>query len=167
MADWTLILTTLGTASITGLFGYRVAQRNGDVALRGIEAENDRLREQHREDHLRNRQGTYHNLITADQNLQNALGHGSDNPTVALDQFRHLGNGAVLFGSDAVKDAVPALLAQYVLAVREAQELAGDKPPSPADIRTAFEEHRGGIHAASNAMIQAMREDVGPKDEAG
>ena len=90
---------------------------------------------QHREDHLRNRQGTYHNLITADQNLQNALGHGIGDPNAALDEFRHLGNGAVLFGSAAVKDAVRFLLAQYVVVVREAQEIAGDKPMSPADIR--------------------------------
>jgi hypothetical protein len=155
----------LGIRRSTDVTRYQVSEETAR-AYALSEAENERLRAQHREDHLRNRQGTHHNLITADQNLQNALGHGIGNPNEALDQFRHLGNGAVLFGSDAVKDAVPALLVQYVLVVREAQDLAGDKPPSPADIRTAFEEHRERVHAASNAMIEAMRDDVGPKSEA-
>jgi hypothetical protein len=60
-----------------------------------------------------------------------------------------------------------ALLVQYVGVVREAQEIAGDKPLSPADFGSAFANRWPQIHPASTAMIEAMRQDVGPKDEAG
>jgi hypothetical protein len=182
VTDWTVILTAVGTAvvtgGLTGGLGYFGIRRSTDVTRYQVEeesarayalsqAENERLRAQHREDHLRNRQGTYHNLITADQDLQFALGQGIGDPNVAVDQFRHLGNGAVLFGSAAVKDAVTALLAQYLGVVRDAQEIAGDEPLSPAHIRTAFANRWPQSHPASTAMIEAMREDVGPKDDAG
>jgi hypothetical protein len=178
VTDWTIILTAVGTAFVTAGLGYLGIRRSTDVTRYQVseetarayalsEAENERLRAQHGEDHLRNRQGTYHSLITADQNVANALGHGIGDPNAAIDEFRYLGNGAVLFGSAAVKDAVAALLAQYLGVVREAQEIAGDEPLSPADIRTAFANRWPQVHPASTAMIEAMREDVGPKDEAG
>jgi hypothetical protein len=85
VTDWTIILTAVGTAFATGGLGYLGIRRSTDVTRYQVseetarahalsEAENERLRAQHREDHLRNRQGTYHNLLTAEQNLAYALG---------------------------------------------------------------------------------------------
>jgi hypothetical protein len=75
VADWTVILTAVGAAAVTGGFGG--IRRSTDVTKKQIaeetsrakdqiEAENERLRAQHQEDHLRNRQTTYHALLTAE-----------------------------------------------------------------------------------------------------
>jgi hypothetical protein len=173
VADWTVILTGVGVAGVTGFLGYLGIHRSTDVtktqiaeettrAREQIEAENERLRAQHREDHLRNRQGTYHALLTADQELASAFGLGIGEAQKAFAKFSHLGNGAALFGTDVVKDAITAVLAQYVEAFREAKKRAGDRPVTPADIKTVFEERLKGIQAARTALLDAMREDVGP-----
>jgi hypothetical protein len=57
VADWTVILTSVGAAGVTGVFGYLGVRRSTDVTKTQTEAENERLRTQHQEDHLRNRQG--------------------------------------------------------------------------------------------------------------
>ena len=61
-----------------------------------------------------------------------------------------------------VKDALTAVLAQYVGVVREATKRAGEKQVTPEDISVVFEEHAEAINAARTALIEAMREDVGP-----
>ena len=173
VADWTVILTSGVVAGVTGGLGYLGIRRSTDVtkaqiaeetarASEQIAAENERLRAQHREDHLRNRQGTYHALLTADQELASAFGQGIGEAQEAFAKFGHLGNGAVLFGTDAVKDAITAVLGQYVEVFREAKKRAGEKPVTPADIRTVFEERSQRIGAVRTALIEAMREDVGP-----
>jgi len=73
VADWTTIVTAIGASTVAGVTGYASARYSGKVAMRQIEAENERLREQHREDHLRNRQGTYHEFIQADLAMSIAL----------------------------------------------------------------------------------------------
>jgi hypothetical protein len=93
MADWTVILTAVGATGITAGLGYLGIRRTTDVtkkqiaeetarAREQIEGENERLRTQHREDHLRNRQATYHALLTADSELADALGHGEGDALV-------------------------------------------------------------------------------------
>src|SRR5919197_1517169 len=63
MADWTTILTTVGAAVVAGDSGYWTARSQGRTEIAKVQAENDRLRMQHREEHLRNRQATYHKLL--------------------------------------------------------------------------------------------------------
>jgi hypothetical protein len=173
VTDWTVILTGVGTASVTGWFGYLAIRRSTDVTKKQIEeetarareqteAENERLRTQHREDHLRNRQATYHALLAADQELVGALGQDMGDAPAAFATFRHLGNGAVLFGIESVKDTITAVLAQYVYVFREARERAGDRPATPADVRAVFDERIGQVNAARTALVEAMRDDVGP-----
>jgi hypothetical protein len=173
VADWTIILTSAGVAAITGGFGYLGIRRSTDVtkkqiaeetarAREQIEAENERLRAQHREDHLRNRQATYHLLLDANQELASALGQGIGEAQEAFAKFSHLGYGAQLFAPDPVKNAVTQVLAGYVYIFREAKKRAGDNPVTPAGIRAVFEEHKDRINAAQSALIEAMREDVGP-----
>ncbi len=184
MTDWTVILTAVGAAVVTGGFGWLGIRRSTDVTkeqiaeettrareqtgaenerLRAqIEAENERLRAQHREDHLRNRQTTYHLLLDADQALANAIGQGIGDAQEAFERFSHLGNGAVLFSADPVKNAVVEVLAGYVYIFREAKKRGGDKGITQADIRTVFEEHAERLGAARTALLEAMRQDVGP-----
>ncbi len=76
MTDWTLITTTLGASAISAMSAYLIAKRGAEATARQVEAETtrargqteaetERLRAQHREDHLRNRQGTYHRFVVA------------------------------------------------------------------------------------------------------
>jgi hypothetical protein len=53
-------------------------------------------------------------------------------------------------------------VAEYLHVTREAKQRAGDKPMSPDDIRTVFEERLERIQAARTELLEAMREDVGP-----
>jgi hypothetical protein len=69
VADWTTILTTFGAAGIAAAGGWYGARKTAEVSLKQADAENERLREQHREDHLRNRLGTYHDFVAADREL--------------------------------------------------------------------------------------------------
>jgi hypothetical protein len=168
VADWTVILTAVGAAGVSGAFGYLGIRRSTDVTKKQIteetarmreqiEAENEKLRAQHREDHLRNRQGTYHLLLNADAELASALGQGIGQAQTAFSKFSDLGNGAVLFGTESVKDAVTAVLAQYVYAFREAQDIAGDKPVSRADLRAGFAEHAERIRSSGCAETSSPR----------
>jgi hypothetical protein len=174
VADWTVILTAAGTAGVTGGLGYLGIRRSTDVTEKQIAeetaraheqatAEDARLRAQHQEDHLRNRQATYHDLLTADDQLSSALGQGIGDIHAAYAKFSHLGNAAQLFGTDAVKEATTAVLARYVEVFRAATKRADGQPVTPALIRAIFAEHGERIHAARSALLEAMREDVGPQ----
>jgi hypothetical protein len=81
VTDWTTVATTLGAAGIAGLGGlaggWYGARKTAEVSIKQVEADNERLREQHREDHLRNRQGTYHNLLNALAAFRSLLYQGS------------------------------------------------------------------------------------------
>jgi len=121
VADWTIVLTTVGAAGVTGGLGYLGIRKSTELTKKQmteettrageqIEAENERLRIQHREDHLRNREATYHALLTADSQLAGAMGHGIGDAQEAFSKFEHLGNGAAIFGTDAVKDAITAVI---------------------------------------------------------
>jgi hypothetical protein len=173
VADWTVILTAAVTTGLTGGFGFLGIRRSTDVTKKQmaeetarahaqIEAEDERLRAQQREDHLRNRQATYHLLLDADQELASALGQGFGDAQAAFEKFSHLGNGVQLFGAGDVKTAVTEVLAGYVYIFREAKKRAGDKAVTPADFRAVFEERADRVNAARQALLEAMREDVGP-----
>jgi hypothetical protein len=162
VTDWTLIVTTLGTASITGGLGYLVAKRNGDVALRGIEAENDRLREQHREDHFRNRQGTYHNFLNVDRALRYRLAlsgkHRSAEEIVTLfTKLDETYNGVILFGSPRVIETIEPVLEYYRGIPKRAEEL-GDTADA---LSKAIEQTSEALDRARNDLLKAMRDDVG------
>jgi hypothetical protein len=83
----------------------------------------------------------------------------------AFDAFSYLGDGVQLFGTDAVTEAISEVLAGYVYITREAENRAGDQPMGPADMRAAFEEQAERIGVARTALMEAMREDVGPGGE--
>jgi hypothetical protein len=91
------------------------------------------------------------------------LGQGIGDANEALEKFRHLGNGAVLFGTKQVADAVTAVVGEYVDVFREARKRSVDKPITPADVRKVFDERIKRIHEAPAALLEAMRADVEPK----
>jgi hypothetical protein len=162
VTDWTLIATTLGTASITGLLGYLVAKRNGEVTLRGVEAENERLREQHREDHFRHRQGSYHDFLNVERALRfrfatSGKGRTAEEFIPLFGKLDDTYNGVILFGSPAVIEASEVLLDCYQEVAGTANELGDVADALPR----AMAQMNQPLEDARRDLVRAMRDDVG------
>jgi hypothetical protein len=181
MADWTLILTTVGAAGVTGGFGYlaakqgarasmRQAEQQHQTALAQVEAENERLREQHREDHLRNRQGTYHSFMTADRRLFSLLDRMSEmlgrdsllaDVMEKYDEWHHLAMGVELFGSNEARDAIKSLMQAYGDAIESAHRRAAETGEDEDALLAAYlGENATTLDNARMVLIAAMRADV-------
>lgn len=103
-------------ASVGALTTYKVSLRNSEttietakaqheVELARIEAENERLREQHNEEERRNRQSTYHQLIDSLFELFQIMGYAASDQEVekACNRYRYLHAGVVLFAPASVR----------------------------------------------------------------
>lgn len=111
------------------------------AGLASSREETERLREQHREDERRNRQGTYHQLIAlvnemvwADQSTINPL----------LDRWFFLSAGISLFAAPAVVEKT-RLLSNVLADGSEEQN----------------EKWRERVLGAGREVVAAMREDIG------
>ena len=141
-------------------------------------AENDRLKLQHREDHLRNRQSTYHEFLDEAstfermrETVEAVFGddqHDEDREAARSEssrRFKHLLNGVRLFGTERVRRAADSLQQLHDAIEREWWGLAADareagRPEPPG---FAFPQHR--LHdwnATLGELIDAMRADVAP-----
>src|SRR4051812_32650509 len=109
---WAAIIA-VGGSGTTGMIAYRAtlaqtgatiatARSQAEVELAKVRAELDRLREQHREDERRNRQGTYHRLLAVLDRFD-TMGtgfHPSDEQfEQVLAEFNHLTGAVRLFGA--------------------------------------------------------------------
>ena len=140
--------------------------------------ENERLRIQHREDHLRNRQTTYHEFLDASatwersrRTTQLMFGEApgdveEENLRTEDQRFRHLLNAVVLFGTDPVKTAATEfdhvhneILTEWWGRLNERRR--SGQPPEPVGF--AFPMHRTEEwDQAREKLIEAMRSDVAP-----
>src|SRR3982751_1519721 len=115
MTDWTTILTTIGASAVTGVVAWYGTRTSAEVANRQTHAEIERLREQHAEDHRRNRQTTYHRFLATDAHLRmftNRLdkldGDEVNEFGAVLVAWRDHISGVRLFGTETVATAVDA-----------------------------------------------------------
>ncbi len=179
MTDWTLITTTLGASAIAATSAYLIAKRGAEATARQveagttrareqIEAENERLRAQHREDHLRNRQGTYHRFVAGEyrymetfRNLAAGLTATSD-PADWYYEFVTLALGVELFGTEKVRKAGSVVLAASSKATTEMNVATSEGVPPIDAAKAAYEANAKVINAARAALIQEMRGDVAP-----
>jgi hypothetical protein len=166
VTDWTIVLTTLGSAGIAASAGWYAARKTAEVSLRQADAENERLREQHREDHLRNRQGTYHEFLSADRNMGRTLGEDIRPEQVEeiealYARWSHLSVGLQLFGSEDVTRAGRALVDEYASVGRA---LEGNDPDAAEDAAAAYRAAQARINDARDVLLIAMRNDVGPRE---
>lgn len=77
--DWTVVAAaavTGATAVVVGLIGLFSTRVSASVGQRQIDAEAERLREQHREIHFERRQDLYLKLVNADRRLVARLNAG-------------------------------------------------------------------------------------------
>jgi hypothetical protein len=122
VSDWTIVATTLGASAITGAVGYFSAKWQGKVGLEQANQETRRLRLQHQEDHLRNRQNTYHEFLDEAATWERTKAttdaiFGVEVQTPEQEEtwqernrrFRHLLNGVYLFGTEPVRRAAKDL----------------------------------------------------------
>jgi hypothetical protein len=179
VTDWTLITTTLGASAISASSAYLIAKRGAESTARQVEAEttrvreqiegeNERLRAQHREDHLRNRQGTYHRFVAGEyrymetfRNLAAGLPVMSD-PADWYYEFITLALGVELFGTENVRDAGSVLLAAWSKATIEMNLATSEGVAQAEAARAAYESNAEAINAARAALIREMRGDVAP-----
>ena len=181
MVDWTVVITTLGAAGLTGGFAYAAARWQGRVALESVRAENERLRIQHREEHLRNRQTTYHRFLDATATFDRMrlmtnsvydLGETSEEAKKHLDDlnatFRNLLNGVVLFGAEPVRRAAQRLdrlhdeiTAEWWANIKAVFDAGAER--ERLTLGRAFRGHRlPEWDEAHNELVDAMRADVAP-----
>lgn len=145
--DW----TTVATAAVTGLVGFGGAWLQGRTSIRQAHEETDRLRLQHREEHLRNRQGTYHEFLRTVRNLDAILvgEMPRDDETLGkcLESYRYCRAGIDLFGTPAVR--------------RATNEFAALMPTSDLEaMPRAYGQKRWKIRDARDKIVEAMRADV-------
>jgi hypothetical protein len=177
MTDWTIIATTLGAAAVTGAVGYGSARWQGKVGMAQAHEETERLRVQHREDHLRNRQTTYHlfldEVVTLDRmrSMTHAVfGEGvtAEAWAEALEALRmkffHLLNGVRLFGTSEVRAAADRLNELFNTIMAEWWTALADAPEADRRLpgRVFPRERLTDWDAALDALIDAMRADVAP-----
>jgi len=161
MADWTTITTAIGTSSVTGVVAWYGTRKAAESTNRQTEAELERLRTQHHEDERRNRQGTYHDFLTADERLwillqiEDAGDAEMEELTKLFPRWRHLANGVRLFGAPAVAGKMKGLMDTLEALVHEMGATDRDRV---AIFRAAGPD----VRAQRAGLLEAMREDVGP-----
>jgi hypothetical protein len=177
MTDWTIVVTTLGASGITGFLGYASARFQAHAVISQVVAENDRLKLQHREDHLRNRQSTYHEFLdeaaTFERMTQQAQAVFGREPAdidegARLERnrrFRHLLNGVRLFGTEEVRVAAERVQSLHDEIEREWWVLlaaAGAEREGPPGV--LFPQHRfQEWEQTIGSLVDAMRGDVAPE----
>jgi HPt (histidine-containing phosphotransfer) domain-containing protein len=163
--DWTIILTTLGASGITGAVAYTAAKTQGKTAIAQTEAETKRLRIGHAEEHLRNRQATYHNLLTVLSRFDSVVWAGFLTGEGEFQQFlsecHHLINGAVLFGAEPVRQAAARL--EDLINKIEIHVVAANLPFDEA-LQEAHESLGADLADVRRQLIDAMRTDVAPRE---
>jgi hypothetical protein len=168
-------LITAGASILTGaiaaIMTYKVSNRNAEttvatverqaeVELEKVKAENERLREQHREAERQNRQGTYHRLLAMfdrrDAWSRNPKATGKQFETL-VEEFDFLHGGVLLFGDEEVIEALSSVV--RLLAV-----IGAGRGPVEQEgrvrLREAYRHHRVELIQAQGPVIVAMRADL-------
>ncbi len=153
-------VTTYFTAKRGAAATVATAERSAAVELERIRAENERLRDQHREDERRNRQGTYHRMIAVLDRLDYyATGYPPRDEqydeTVA--EFNYLYGGILLFGPPSVTNEVGPLL-QILSEV--GRGMAAAEGTRAERWREAYLPRRDDFTRAQGRLVAAMHADV-------
>jgi hypothetical protein len=151
---------------VTGLLGYGAAWLQARTHVRQIEAENDRLRLQYTQEHLRYRRDAYHAFLSAMEEFEGLAQEGREamsgvvaaDPEVYYKKFVEwrqrkgdLYSGVRLFGTPQVIGTIEAFNAAF-LAYGQASREKRD-----ADQLLELElTWRGAL----DSVLHAMREDV-------
>jgi ribosomal protein S20 len=153
------ITTFLATRS-QAKTAIKTVESHASVELQKVEAENERLRQQHRETERSHRQGTYHRLLAnLDQQalMASDLEASPERYDEIVKDFYFLTAAVNLFGADPVRDAM-----QDVIEVlgRMGSAIARESG-SPLDgHRSVYPRFADELAARELPMIEAMRADI-------
>jgi hypothetical protein len=168
--DWTQVFLTLGPAIVAGATGYLIARMNAGVELRRVDGENERLRAQHREDHLRNRQGTYHRFVNQEWQLQRLFATGRTDRLTReewdawTEDHQSLLAGVILFGTVEVVRVAEDLREIHERLYDSYLANAAAYPGSDFHdhMLAAFQKHHDELIAKRTELFRAMRGDIAP-----
>jgi hypothetical protein len=146
------VVDPTAVVAIAGLMGTGLgAFLSYKAGLATSKEETERLREQHREEERRNRQGTYHQLVTLVNEL---MWVDRKNLGAVLDRWYFVSAGITLFGAPEVVEKT-RLLSDVIAKGSEGQS----------------DEWRDEIRLAAREVVAAMRADIGvapvPHEESG
>jgi len=167
MADPTAITAAVSIAGFATTYlvqrkssatAIETAAKQSEVAIAGLEAENERLRSEHLEGERRNRQDTYLKMLVALDRLDalaTGFAPGNEQLEEALGAFYSASGAIQIIGGDEVKAAMAEVWA--VLEDAGAELKADEKV---ASFRQGFVPLRGKLNAARADLADAMAEDV-------
>jgi hypothetical protein len=154
--DW----TTVAVAAITGAVGYAGAWKQSQTSVHQASEETQRIRLQHVEEHLRNRQGTYHQFLKSLRELDSLMIGWAPITEETLAEWRDryvlYRSGIDLFGTGPVIAAT----GDVADALTKAFPRVEADPVRQEAIRRTYREHRRDVTNARNALTEAMRADV-------
>jgi hypothetical protein len=184
--DWTNVATAAIAASAGIGGGYFSGRWQAKVGFRQVDAEMTRLQATHAEEHLRNRQSTYHEFLDQAgtwERMAATTRHifGEEEPSEdaqaqgeeADRRFRHLLNGVLLFGTEPVRSAAKRLEDIHTqitadwwarIETERARASGAADRPRPKPVGFAFPiERRPEWEQALEQLIDMMRADVAPE----
>ena len=138
------------------------AKGQSEVELEKVRAENERLREEHREAERQNRQGTYHRFLAALDRFD-MMATGNTPATDAhfselLGEYNQLYGAIRLFGAEPVRTALNPVVRLFVEVGAAMGDAEGET--SAARFAEAYNPRRETIIEATAALTDAMREDI-------
>lgn len=163
MSGATAVLLALGPAIVTGLVGYRSAMLQAAVSIQGVEAENERLRDERRESERQRRLGGYHDFLSLMHRLDAMMAGFSPLSKEAfdawLDHFQSLYGGIDLYGSDAVRGQLVSVKDVLDEIGTEARRQRGNDAFEKR-FAAVYPAHRDRLIEAVGGVLEEMRGDV-------
>jgi hypothetical protein len=164
-------LSGIAVAAISAVVTSKVSRRsaeaaistansNAEVELAKIEAENERLRRQHREDERRNRQDTYHRFLNVCHRIErySRLAPSELEFENLLGELAFLHEGILLFGDGPVADNFGV----FTAVIERIESDASQTSTGTHAERwiAAYRENRTGLIQAQGMLLSLMRKDV-------
>ena len=165
MSDLPLVLSILANVGIAGA-AYLGSRQQNETARRAIDAEAARAWEARDEEHLRHRQGVYHEFLDVIRALNPVMVSPkpkADSLVAWRSSYEHRLNAVALFRTAAVQEAVETLhqTIQKFHTDEQGNELTNDRA-----IFDHFWALQPEIGRVFRAVVAAMRTDVAPRPSA-
>lgn len=163
MPDFTIIVTTLGAAAISGAVGAFGAHKQAENSRDLLEAENTRLRLQFSEANREKRREAYEGLLNSTFAFGLIAGGYRSAEEGDIDQWLeryqgHLHSVSIL-GRDRVREWCTYLDSQLLLVLKDYRDGAPGVP-SPQRLKDPYEARRAEIVLGYTGMLEAMRADI-------
>jgi hypothetical protein len=152
------------TAAVTGCVAWTASRNASRVELAKVQADNERLKDSHREDERRNRQSTYHQFIDVSTDLLQILGRTKPQEMriEICNRYNHLLSGVLVFSPPSVRAGATELNAVYSKIWPALEEKVENEPDKSAEElwRDATLDLKSEFSTRGNELIELMHKDV-------